>query len=198
MLMVSRIQALPLAFALFTIIFNSSALTAAEGDQYFGLQYASTTFEIDGLGEDWEPAVLTGRYGKYLSDNFSLEGRLGIGAGDDTINFSGPGGSIDIEVEIDTLFGIYGVGHHAINNNSSVYALIGLSRGEATMTGTGFLVATGPFNETESDTETDLSYGVGANIGINNTTGINLEYISYLSKNDFDVSALNFGFVFKF
>ena len=186
------------AFTLLATILSSSSLTAAEGDQYFGIQYASTTLEISGIDEDWEPAALIGRFGQYLSEGFSLEGRLGFGTGDDTINFSGPGGSIDIEFELDTLFGIYGVGHHAINNNSSVYALIGLSRGEATGTITGFTIVDGTINESESETETDLSYGVGANIGINNTTGINLEYISYISKNDTDISALNFGIVFKF
>jgi hypothetical protein len=190
--MISKTKSIALALALSSTTLTSLVSAATEGDQYLGLQFATTTFEISGIDADWEPTALIGRFGHYLSESFSLEGRLGFGISDDTINFSGPGGSIDVEVELDTLFGVYGVGRHAVNNNSSVYALIGLSRGEASIT------ITGTFPDSGSETETDLSYGVGADIGINNAAGINLEYISYISKNDVDISALNFGLVFKF
>jgi opacity protein-like surface antigen len=190
--MTSKTAKFSTAFALSAIILSPSALFAAEGDQYFGIQYASTIFEIDGVSDDWSPAVVIAQYGKYLSENFALEGRIGTDAGSDTRNFSGPGGSIDIEVEIDSLFGIYGVGHHVINNNSSVYALIGISRGKASIT------ITGTFPDSGDESKTDMSYGVGAKIGISDTAGINLEYISYLSESDFDVSAVSLGFVAKF
>lgn len=184
---------LSLAFALLSSTLSSSVFAATEGEQYFGVQYASTTFEIDLFGEEWSPDAIVGRFGNYLSDNFALEGRIGTGLGDDTITFAAfGGGTIDVKIELDSLFGVYGVGHHTINENSSVYALIGLSRGEATLSATGVIVGS------DSETETDLSYGVGINFGISNAAALNLEYISYMSKNDFDLSAISFGFIRKF
>ena len=176
-----------------TVIF-APVLSAAEGDQYFGLQYSSATFEF--AGEDWEPTVLMARYGKFIGDNFAIEGRLGIGIDSDTLSITNDPdvGNASVEIDIDTLIGIYGVGSHDINKNSSIYALIGITNGEATFSAKSSILGNASFSETE----TDLSYGIGANIGISNTAGINLEYISYISKTDFDVTAVNFGFVFKF
>ena len=190
----SIITKLIAAFALSVTMLSSSTLSAAEGDQYFGLQYASTTFEF--AGEDWEPTALMGRYGKYIDDNFAIEGRLGIGTDSDTLSITNDPivGNASVEIEIDTLIGIYGVGSHDINENSSIYALIGITNGEATFSAKSSILG----NASISESETDLSYGVGANIGITNTAGINLEYISYISKTNFDVTAVNFGFVFKF
>jgi len=190
--MSSITQRLALAFALSTTALASSTLNAAKGDQYFGVQYSSVTFEAFDL--EWEPSALIGKYGNYLSDNFAIEGRLGIGTSSDTISAFDPFvGNISLEVEIDTLIGIYGVGSHDFSNNLSVYALIGATSGELTFTAAG-----GLGNGSDSESETDLSYGVGANIYINDAVGINLEYISYISKTDFDVTAVNFGVVARF
>jgi len=184
-------QRLALALALSTTL-ASSVIAAAEGNQYFGLQYGALNFENNN-GVEWDPNAILGRFGSFLSDNFALEGRIGIGTSSDTVTAFLPGtGIVDVELEIDTLFGLYGVGQHNFGNNSSVYALIGITRGDASIS------VTGATNSSESDSETDLSYGAGLNIGISNNIGINLEYISYISKSDFDVTAVSFGFVAKF
>ena len=190
----SKITKLATALVLSATMLSSPALSAAEGDQYFGLQYSSTTFEF--AGEDWEPKVLIARYGKFIDDNFAIEGRLGIGIDSDTLSITNDPivGNASVEIDIDTLIGIYGVGSHNFNENSSIYALIGITNGEATFSAKSSILGNASFSETE----TDLSYGVGANIGISNTVGINLEYISYISKTDFDVTAVNLGFVIKF
>ena len=190
----STITKLATALVLSSAMLSSPALSAAQGDRYFGLQYSSITFEL--FGEDWEPTALIGRYGKYIDDNFAIEGRLGIGVDSDTLSINNDPivGNASVEIEMDTLIGIYGVGSHDINKNSSIYALIGITNGEATINVKSSTLG----SASDSDSETDLSYGVGANIGISDTAGINLEYISYISKTDFDVTAVNFGFVFKF
>lgn len=166
-------------------IATSSAVADNTDKTYFGVQYAIGTYSEDGF-DDINPTALVGRFGKYFNDNFALEGRLGIGVQDDSINIFGT----DVSLEIDTMLGIYGIGHLNLNETSSVYGLVGLTRAEATVSIPGF--------GSESNDDTGLSFGVGANIGVSNTVALNVEYTQYLNKSDFDFSALSFGAVFSF
>ena len=158
----------------------------SEGDSYGGFQYGLGTYSEDGF-DDANPNALVGRYGKFINDNFAIEGRIGFGVGDDSVNDSTVG---DIAIEIDTLIGVYGVGHVAINDSSSVYGLLGFSRGELTATATDFGMSI-------SDDDSSLSYGVGSNIGLSDTLALNLEYVQYLTS-DYDFTAIGIGMVFSF
>jgi len=169
------------------IVCATSASVVADntGKTYFGAQYAIGSYNEDGF-EEVNPTALVGRFGKFFNDNFALEGRLGIGLQDDSIDILGT----DVSLEIDTLFGVYGVGHFNLNETSSVYGLIGFTRAEATVSAPGFT--------SESDDESGLSFGVGADIGIGNNVALNIEYTQYLNKSDFDFSAIGLGAVFSF
>ena len=166
---------------------SSSSLADAGNSTYIGIQYAIGNYSEDGITEDFDPTVLVGRFGKFFNKNFALEGRLGIGLQDDTQHLSQFG--FDGTVEIDTILGVNGVGNANISETSSVYGLIGFSRVEGTATALGF---------SNSDDDTGLSFGVGADLGISNNVSLNIEYVSYLSKSDFDFSTLGFGVVFDF
>ena len=111
---------------------------------------------------------------------------MGLGMQDDDVNIFGTRNTVEIE----SLVGVYGAGHININKTSSVYGLVGLSRGEATFSSPGFT--------SNSDDETGLSFGIGADIGLNNDVALNIEYVQYLNKSDFDISALAFGAKFGF
>jgi len=176
-----------LTVAMFSCMSVASASAIADNTNktYFGAQYAIGTYSEDGF-DDVNPTALVGRFGKYFNDNFALEGRLGIGIQDDSINIFGT----DVTLEIDTILGIYGIGHFNLNETSSVYGLLGLTRAEATVSASGF--------GSDSDDETGLSFGVGADIGVSETVALNIEYTQYLNKSDFDFSALSFGAVFSF
>jgi len=169
---------------------TSNVLAGQAGSMYGGIQYAIATYSEDGMSEEIEPTALVGRLGKNINDNFSIEGRLGIGLQDDTVNI---GGIADVKLEIDSVIGVYGVGHVNLNESSSIYGLLGLSRVEGTISLPDF-----PSAGSESDDETGLSFGVGADIGIGNNVALNIEYVQYLNKSDFDVSALAFGVKFGF
>ena len=184
--MENKLRKYILKAVLFTICTTFSMVTTAEntGKTYVGVQYAIGSYNEDGF-EEVNPTALVGRFGKYFNDNFALEGRLGIGLQDDSINFLGT----DVSLEIDTLFGVYGVGHINLNETSSVYGLIGFTRAEATASALG---------QSFSDDESGLSFGVGADIGIGNNVALNIEYTQYLNKSEFDFSALGLGAVFSF
>jgi outer membrane immunogenic protein len=158
-------------------VLSSNAIAASKGDTYTGFQYALGTYSEDGF-PDTNPNAIVGRFGKYLKDDFSIEGRLGVGVGDDSATVSG----IDVSIEIDTVFGVYGLKHVDIGNASSIYGALGFTRGELTASAPGISV---------SDDDSGLSFGVGVNFN-----NINIEFMQYLNKSDFDVSAISFGITF--
>lgn len=173
----------------FFSICGTNIYAGTTGDAYGGIQYALGSYNEDGF-EEVNPTALVGRFGKYVQNNFAIEGRIGIGLQDDSVNVFVPGfGNLDVSLDIDTLIGIYGVGHVNLNESSSVYALLGFTRGEATASGGGISI---------SGDDSGLSYGVGANIGTGNNVSFNIEYTQYLNKSDFDLSAIGLGIVFGF
>ena len=166
----------------------TTAFAGPAGQTYVGGQYALVTYEESGFG-DLEPTALVGRFGHYLNDNFAIEGRLGFGLGDDSTNAFG----VDVTLEIDTLFGVYGVGQFNFTEKAAVYGVVGFTRGEVTASANAFGVPV-----SVSDSETDLSFGVGFNFAIAKNVDLNLEYMSYLSKSNFDVSAIGLGATYRF
>ena len=167
---------------------SNSAIAGAVGNNYIGIQYATGDYSEDGIPEDFNPTALVGRLGGHVNPNFSIEGRLGFGVQDDTQNIFG----IDASLELDSLLGVYGVGHLNFAPSSSVYGLVGFTRVE----GTASIPAIPGASAT--DDETDLSIGVGADIGISDTVAFNIEYISYVSKSTFDLNALGLGLTIGF
>lgn len=161
-----------------------SAIAHAEtaGQSYLSIQYGLGTYSEEGF-EDANPNFLMGKLGYFVNDGLSLEGRLGIGVGDDSINdpFAG-----ELTIEVDSLIGVYGVGHARISEAFSLYGLLGFTRGE--------LTATAPaFGMSFSDDDTGLSYGVGLNIGSSESTSLNIEYTQYLDETYYDFTAVGLG-----
>ncbi len=154
----------------------ATPLYAAQGDTYGVVQFALADVDTD-LG-DADPTALVGRFGKFVTDNVSVEGRFGIGLSDDETEFLG----IDIDIDIETVFGVYLLGHAAPSGGNSFYGLIGITRGEIEVSALG---------ESDSDSETDLSFGLGANIG-----SINVEFVNYIDDNDVEATAISVGFIF--
>ncbi|MCW8831306.1 MAG: porin family protein [Gammaproteobacteria bacterium] len=168
------------------VLFGSQVFANSEAESYFGVQYASGTFSPEGA-DDIEPGALIIRFGEQISEYFLLEGRAGFGIDDDGIVISG----IETVVELDTMAGIYGVGRIDMSNVASLYVLFGLTRGEFTVSNTGQGVSL-------TDDESGASYGLGINVNVNDSIAVNLEYMSYLSKTDFDYGALGLGVSLKF
>ena len=169
---------------------TGNGIAATEGENYFGLQYGYGNYDEDGISETYEPTMLIGRFGRFITPVFAIEGRLGTGLDDDTHNLPGFGDR-DATLEIDSMFGIYGTAHLDIAKSSSIYGVLGVSRIEGT--------ASLPVLELEStEKNSSVSYGVGADIGIGDRWALNVEYIRYLDKDDFDFDVGSVGASFKF
>jgi len=160
-------------------LYSPISLAASEGNSYGGFQYALVTYEEDGF-DDIEPTALVGRYGQFVSDNVAIEGRLGIGLQDDSIDVLG----VDVDLEIDHLLGVYGVFHATSNSDTSVYGVLGFTQGELSVDVLG---------ETFTDDDSGLSYGFGVNI-----QSFNIEYMMYLDEDDYEVSAISLGYIANF
>lgn len=124
--------------------------------------------------------AIIGKLGYCVHKNFAIEGRLGIGLKDDENEVYG----YDVSLELDNLFGFYGKGILDINDKIQCYGLIGFTRAEGTVEASGY---------SDSDDDTDLSFGIGIDFGVSSQIYIGLEYMSYLSKSDFDLNAIAVG-----
>ena len=169
---------------------TNSVFAGTAGTKYVGVGYGIATYSEDAISEEFNPTALVGVLGANVTDNFSIEGRLGIGMQDDTVNVAG---IADFKLGLDSLIGVYGVGHINLNESSSVYGLLGISRIEGTISIPDF-----PEFGSSSDDDTGLSYGIGVDIGVGKNVALNIEYVQYLNKSDFDISAIGFGVKFGF
>ncbi len=151
-----------------------------EGRSFGGGQVAAFSIDQDN-GSDAQPTAVIGRVGTFVGNQLAIEGRFGLGAGDDTVD--------GVEVDIDRLVGVYGSGHIPVGGRSSLYGILGYTDLKATFTGTDF---------EETDSESGLSYGFGADIGITRYLALNVEYMRYLDKSDAEAEALSVGMHYRF
>lgn len=162
------------------LVCSSINADANEGSKYFGVNITRGEYSEDGISEDFNPVAVIGKLGYCVHKNFAVEGRLGIGLMDDDKDING----YDVSLELDSLIGVYGKGFLDVNEKIQIYGLIGLTRAEGTVEASGY---------SESDDDTGLSFGIGIDFDLSNKTYIGLEYMSYLSKSDFDLSAIAIG-----
>jgi outer membrane immunogenic protein len=99
----------------------------------------------DAISADAKPTALIGRFGFFVADQVAIEGRLGFGLSSDTVRVWDWGWYLDVEVELDRLYGIYAIGHIPIGKSASLYELVGFTDAKATFKANGF-----SFSETDS------------------------------------------------
>lgn len=173
------------------LLVTGTGVAGTEGEYYFGLQYAEGDYEEDGISETFNPTLLVGRFGRFFTPNFSIEGRLGFDQDDDTQNLS-EFGNRDATLELERLYGLYGTGHINITESSSIYGVLGFSE----VKGTTSIPSIPGLESTEENSS--VSYGIGADIGIGSSWALNIEYIRYLDDDDFDLDAASIGATFSF
>jgi opacity protein-like surface antigen len=162
------------------------SIAATEGDTYFSFGYGLGTYSEDGF-PDTNPGALIVRFGQHTGDGFAIEGRFGIGIGDDSFTTRVQGVDVDLAIEVDTIIGVYGLKHFGnIDKGTSVYGVLGFTRGELTATGSASAFGTS-FSESISDSSSSLSLGVGLQIN-----QFNIEFMRYFD----DFTAIGVGVAF--
>lgn len=165
----------------------SPAFAGTPGASYAGLQYAHFMYEDD-FGFETEPGAVVGRIGHFLNKFVAIELRAGFGISDGDIELDGSDTRADSEV--DALYGIYFAGHVPITDRFSVYGLLGYTGGEAAFDN-------GP-NGSESENDSDFSFGAGVEVGIIPAVSGTVEYVSYFSESDYDIEALSVGLNYQY
>ena len=171
---------------LITSLLFTSSIALAEPVSYFGAQLAVGKYTEPGFPVA-NPTMLVLRGGSLINKNFSLEGRFGFGLTEGEVTSSG----IPITIEVNNMMGIYALGHLPMNNDLSIYGVLGYTSGELTAAapGTGITI---------TDSDSGMSFGIGADLAISKTMAINVEYMSYIEEETYDFSALAVGFTGRF
>lgn len=169
-----------IAVAIAIIVGFSGSVQAQE--VYYGVSIS--VIDYAEIGETATLNAITARLGTNFNENFSGEIRAGFGVGDDTVDFG-----IDVDIELDTMYGAYLRGGIPVNDSFFPYVVVGYTRGEVT-------ASVG--SESVSNSESDTSFGVGADFTISDNASINFEYMNYLDKNGAEIDGFSIGFTSRF
>lgn len=157
---------------------------AAQGEAYIGGNLALLDYSVSGF-DDASLKAIVARLGTEFSDYVAGEVRLGYGIGDDSISAFG----FDVNVELDYMYGAYLRAGFPAAESFYPYAVLGYTQIELTASAGGF---------SASDSDSDVSFGLGADIGFSDNTLLNLEYMNYFDKDGAEISAFSIGITGKF
>ena len=153
-------------------------IVASADNRYWGFDYSMVDIDVEQAGS-FDTGTVQGVLGIYVNDlvgtsfPIAVEGRAGLGITDDS--------SDGVTVETDHYIGLYVRGELIVSERFVPYGILGWTRIEATAKG---------FGESVSESDSDISFGVGARYQYNQHIAFNLEYLSQMVD---DVSALSFG-----
>ncbi|WP_271981296.1 porin family protein [Marinobacter sp. SS21] len=159
---------------------------------YLGVNLSRIHVDVDeeGIPNDFKYGHLSFRIGGRLNDYIAVEGRGGFGLTDDSSSLGGA----ELTVETKRSIGAYVLA--GIPNPTPIYPYIILGytgiKSEVSVSVDGDEV----FNDAGNDD--DVSYGLGANIAINDKSDVSLEYLTLFKDSETEVSAATLGLMYRF
>lgn len=157
----------------------ASAVSHAQ-TTYIGGSFGMVDYSESGV-EDASFTAVFGRLGTFFNPNFSGELRAGFGLGDDTVTVMGT----DVDVELNSLYGVFLRGGIEANDVFYPYIALGYTRGEIKASAQGF---------SASESESDMSFGIGTDLTFNDGLTANIEYMNYFDKDGAEISGFSVGF----
>ena len=157
--------------------------TAVAGDFYAGVNYLDGSLELMDSIEADTPAMVV-RAGYNLNEFISAEARGGFGVGQD----DGVAGT-DVDFELEDFYGAYVLVKAPSHTSIEPYLIAGFTRAE-------FKASTSFGSDTGS--ENDFSFGLGANIDLTETIALNAEWIQYISRGDIEFGGPSLGVAMSF
>jgi OOP family OmpA-OmpF porin len=143
--------------------------TAAQADVrpgfYGGVSIGSASVEDDDSGFDGDDTGFKLFGGYSFNDNFAVELAYINGGGPDD-DF----GPINVELEVSG-FNASAVGRLPVSETVALFGKLGFASYDVEAT-----ARSGGFSASEDDSDTDISYGVGASIAINERFDVRVEY----------------------
>ena len=136
----------------------------ANAGAYVGAGASVINYDVSGV-DDTNVGVVNVVLGSNITENVAVELRAGN----------------TFDVGIDKYLGVYTKLGAQLNNGFYPYAIIGYTRAEVEISFGGYDF---------SDSDGDLSYGLGMRIGAAADTNFSIEYIRYFEKGDGELSGL--------
>lgn len=168
------------------IVLSCIGMTAmAEEGGYFGLGWSQINYKEDGF-DSVTPTAMIARIGKQVNPNFAIEARIGTGLASSDLYVS----NTRITAELDSYFGFYGKVMAPVTPQFSFYGLFGYT------SGTLSVKASNGYSASADDS--DVSYGIGAELAVSPQASVGLEWAHLMSGSGYDVKAITAGVNFKF
>lgn len=164
-----------LSTALATSLMGFAGLASAE-HSYVGVDYQMYSFGASGI-DDMEPDAMVFKLGSSVSDYAIIEGRFGRSLTDDNANSTA--------LKIDEIIGIYVKGGMDVMDMVFPYAVLGYSKVDF------------EFYGEPDQTESDLSYGVGADLYFGNLQ-VGAEWMMMQDKTDYELEVVSVSAAWRF
>lgn len=175
---------------LYVLLFSANYAVAQEEEvEKYTYAGADLNFSsMDALGVTYNPINMRAKLGVILLPDIipvlALETHFGFDLADDTNTVNGQNVSLSINYYIS----LYARASHEVADFVSVYGLLGFA--VAQLNGdTGFL---------RDDTQSSLSYGVGAIFNAPLGIGVNVEVMQLINADAFDIFMASLGASYKF
>lgn len=165
------------------LLLVASGAFAGSLGAYGGIQYS--VIEDD---ENVELGVAGARVGGFISDNFSVELRAGVGVRDHT-EYDGLLAT-KITVEADQLLGVYFRGGIPLTPAIYPYVIAGYSQLDYTVSADGF--------GSESEEEGGSSLGFGLELFMGKSLGLTLEAMRLLDEKDVELDSISLSVLARF
>ena len=167
-----------------TLLAASAASNANAGENYFGGGVAFIKYSETGI-DDIDMTSAFGKFGTKFNENFAGEVRLGFGLNSDSVNIYG----VDVDTELKNYYGAYLKAGINATENVYPYVILGYTRGKIEASAQGYSV---------SDSESDMSFGLGIDFTVAEQTDLTLEYINYLDKDGVELSGFGLSIARSF
>ena len=167
------------AFAL-ALLAAGSAMAA---DPYVGGSVLFVDVDYEEISEEASLTAITGRLGSMLNDNIGGEVRVSLGVGDDSIL----AGIFETDVELNSMIGGYMRAGAPVGSGFFPYAILGFTRTEVEYSN----------NLYDDESDTDVSWGFGADLSLDRKMSLNVEYMNYYDKDGVEISGFSIGIASK-
>lgn len=151
---------------------------------YGEIGYTQLKYSAAGV-PDAKPGMLRGIIGYDLHPNFALEGMLGFGVKDDSVNFMG----VNFDVKAQHAYGVFVKPKINPTKDLELFLRMGYSR---------FKTKVSVLGVSASDSDGDFSYGGGLNYNVSPSTFIGVDYMNYFKKDGGKIDGLTVGVGFRF
>jgi outer membrane immunogenic protein len=166
---------LPTLMGMLCLILWSFTSPSAVAGSYVGFSHGDVGYDESDASLDFSTNTII--LGTELSNTFAIEGRYGKGSDDDQIYI--------LDVEIDSVYGLYGKFTLANETSVTPYAIVGYTKGKVK-------------TDYGSDSESDFSYGLGLEFALSESIAVGAEYLVLLDKDDYEFSSANVNLIYSF